>query len=151
MTKIKPGDIFEISTSKGKAYLHYVYNDKSIGYLVRVLPGLFKETPINIAELAASKERYMIYFPLLAAYKQKIVKLVGNHSVDKYVKPKYMRSKHIVNGVIKGWHIIDTDTWQRELTINLLPTQKCLSPWGIWNDSMLIEKLMTDWKLEEWE
>jgi len=49
-----------------------------------------------------------------------------------------------------GWHIIDTETWQRQLVKTLTPEQKQLSPWGIWNDTLLIENLVDDWELEKW-
>ncbi|BDA78463.1 hypothetical protein LPTSP3_g13930 [Leptospira kobayashii] len=49
MAKIKIGDIFEINTSKGNAYLHYIYQDKSVGDLIRVLPGLYSDRPSNLS------------------------------------------------------------------------------------------------------
>jgi len=73
MGRIKVGDIFEIHTPKGKAYLHYIYKDKTTGDLIRVLPGLYSERPASFDKLASSKERYVVIFPLLAASKQKIV------------------------------------------------------------------------------
>ncbi|MDQ0639853.1 hypothetical protein QF042_003418 [Pedobacter sp. W3I1] len=145
----KIGDIFEINTPKGKAYLHYIYKDPTIGDLVRVLPGLHCERPANFDKLAGSKERYMIYFPLAAANKQKIVEKVGSY-LFKFEKPKYMRTEHIVKGEFLGWHIINTDTWQRQLVKSLNSEQKQLSPWGIWNDTLLVENLVADWNLEKW-
>lgn len=150
MVKIKIGDIFEINTPKGKAYLHYVYKDKTIGDLIRVLPGLFLERPTNFEMLVGLKECYMIYFPLTFAYKQKIVDLVGNVSINNFTKPKFMRTEHIINGQFLGWHIIDTDTWQRQLVTVLTSEQKKLSPWGIWNDTLLIERLEQGWSLDNW-
>lgn len=147
--RIKLGDIFEINTLKGRAYLHYIYKDPTTGDLVRVLPGLHSERPANFDKLAGSKEKYMIYFPLVAANKQKIVEKVGSY-LSKFEKPKYMRTKHIVKGEFLGWHIIDTETWQRQLVKSLNSEQKQLSPWGIWNDTLLVENLVTDWSLEKW-
>jgi len=150
MKKVKIGDIFEINTTKGRAYLHYIYKDKAIGELVRILPGLYVDRPVNFDELASSKEKYMIYFPLGAANRQKIVEQVGYHSADKFEKPQHMRTEHIIQGEFLGWHIIDTDTWQRQLVKTLSSKQKQLSSWGIWNDTLLIEKLLEDWTLEKW-
>jgi hypothetical protein len=48
MAKIKLGDLFEINTPNGKAYLQYVYKDSTLGELVRVLPGLYKERPSEL-------------------------------------------------------------------------------------------------------
>lgn len=151
MRKIKVGDIFEISTSKGKSYLHYIYEDAKIGReLARVLPGLYSERPASFDILAASKERYMIFFPLSAANKRKIIEQVGYYPADSFNKPKQMRTEYKIRGEFLGWHIIDTDTWQRELVKELTPEQKELSDWASWNDTLLIEKLVDDWSLEKW-
>ena len=150
MTRIKLGDIFEIKTPKGKAYLHFIYRDKEIGDLVRVLSGLHTERPTKIEELAGQNEQFMIFFPLSAANRQKIVEHVGNYPIDGFEKPQLMRTEHYVRGEFLGWHIIDTDTWQRELIKKLTPQQKTLSPWGVWNDTLLIENLEKGWSLENW-
>lgn len=91
----------------------------------------------------------MIYFPLSTANKQKIVEKVGSY-LSKFEKPKYMRTEHIVKGEFLGWYIVNTDTWQRQLVKSLNSEQKQLSPWGIWNDTLLVENLVTDWSLEKW-
>ena len=61
-----------------------------------------------------------------------------------------MRTEHNIRGEFLGWHIVDTETWQRQLVKTLSPEQKKLSPWGIWNDTLLIENLVNDWSLEKW-
>ena len=45
MAKIKIGDVFEIETAKGKAYLQYAYLDKNGIEIIRVLRGLHSERP----------------------------------------------------------------------------------------------------------
>ena len=150
MARIKIGDIFEINTSKGKAYLHYIFKDKMTGELLRVLPGLYSERPASFDKLAGSKEKFMIFFPLSAANKQNIVERVGYYPAESFGKPNYMRTEHNVKGAFLGWHIVDTNTWQRHLVKNLTPEQKQLSPWGIWNDTLLIERLVDNWSLESW-
>lgn len=150
MAKIKVGDVFEISTSKGKAYLHYIHKDDSTGELIRVLQGLYAETPSNLDDLVATEERYIVSFPLSAATKREIVKPVGYYPALKFSKPQMMRTKHNMRGEFLGWHLVDTATWQRQLVGSLSPKQMKLSPWGIWNDTLLIERLVNDWSLEEW-
>lgn len=151
MAKVTIGDIYEINTPEGKAYLHYVYGDKSVGELIRVLPGLYSQRPDDLDKLAASEERFMVYFPLLAALKKKIIEYVDHYNLEGFTKPNYMRSTHKVRGEFLGWYIIDTNTWHRQLVKDLTPEQKRLSPWGIWNDTLLIERLVQGWTLEEWE
>ncbi|MCB9045969.1 MAG: hypothetical protein H6550_07500 [Chitinophagales bacterium] len=150
MNKIKPGDVFEINTARGRAYLHYIYMDENLGELIRILPGLYSDMPENIQEIVQMPERYVLYFPLNLAYKKKIVSLVGSHPVSGYSKPEYMRSKHLVRNEFLGWHIINTDTWMRKLVPKLSSKQRKLSPWGIWSIPLLIENLEKDWSLEEW-
>jgi len=150
MGKIKTGDIFEIETSKGKAYLHYAFKDETNGELIRVLPGLYSDQPKNLKELAVEDERFLVFFPLSAANRKKIVKKVGHHDLDSFARPEYMRVEHYIRGKFLGWHIINTDTWERDLVKELDDCQKKLSPWGIWNDTLLIERLEEDWTLDSW-
>lgn len=150
MKKIQLGDIFEIQTSKGFGYIHYIYEDKSSGSLVRVLSGVYASKPTNLDDIAQRPEQFMIFFPLVAARNRKIVTLVGHHDIDAFPKPAFMRSEHNIRGQRLGWHIINTDTWQRKLVAELTEEYRKLSPWGIWNDTLLIERLDSNWKLSEW-
>ncbi|WP_437922381.1 hypothetical protein [Sphingobacterium sp. LRF_L2] len=128
MARIKVGDIFEIDTPKGKAYLHYIHKDPVTVALVRVLQGLHSERPANFEELAEQKERYLISFPLGPAASRKIVERVGFYSASEFSKPKFMRQQHNVRGEFLGWHIVDTDTLHRQLVKTLTVEQKELSP-----------------------
>lgn len=150
MKKIKIGDVFEISTPKGYAYLHYIKKDKTIGELVRVLPGLYSEEPTDIKKTVGSDELFYIFFPLSFAYKKGIVRLVNNCEASNYDVPKYMRTEHNVRGEFLGWHIVNTQTWERTLVKTLNAEQIKFSPWGVWNDTLLIERLTNNWSLEEW-
>jgi hypothetical protein len=151
MTKIKLGDIFEINTPKGKAYLHYIYKDDTIGELIRVLPGLFPDRPLSFEDIVCCEERFLIFFPLSIACKRKIVEYVGFYPADNFKKPEFMRSKHIIKGDFLVWHSLFTLTWKRQLVIKLTSNQKKLSPWRIWNDTLLIENLIENWSLENWK
>lgn len=150
MAKIKVGDIFELNTPKGKAYLHYIHNDKVTGELIRVLKGLYNKIPDDFEKLVNTEERYMISFPVSAATKKNILRHVGFCSAQNFNKPKYMRTQHNIRGEFLGWHIVDTGTWQRQLVKTLSDEEKKLSPWGAWNDTLLIEKLVQDWSLDQW-
>lgn len=150
MKKLRIGDIFEITTPVGKAYLHYIYENPSIGSLIRILQGLHQNTPDDIHNLVCSQEQFMIFFPLAAAYKKNIVQNVGFFPAERYTKPQFMRTEHNLKGISLGWHIVNTDSWHRQLVENLTPELKKLSPWGIWNDTLLIENLNSSWSLEKW-
>ena len=145
MNKIKIGDIFEINTPKGKAYLHYIYVDEDKIELIRVLPGLYSERPNHLDKLASSPERYVIGFPLAPAYRKGIIERVGFYPADSFCKPRFMREPH---GIL-GWHIVDTNTLYREFVEKLTLQQKTFSSWGVINDTMLIEWLVDDWSLDK--
>lgn len=150
MSRIKIGDLFEIITPRGKAYLHYVHQSEDMGELIRVLPNLYEERPNNLQKIVDGDELFYVFFPLKFAFKNKIVDKVGNFDSSKYDKPQFMKTEHVVQDDFLGWYIVNTDTWQREFVESLNENQKELSPWGIWNDTLLIEKLSSGWNLQEW-
>lgn len=151
MAKIKLGDIFEIDTLKGKAYFQCVKIDKLRGDMIRVFNKLYKEQPNPIESTINVKDSYFIGFALSAANHKKLVKKVWNVPLeDDFELPKYMRDKHVIKGQFLGWHIIDTNTLKRVLVQQLSSDQSDLSPWGIWNDTLLKERLESGWSLENW-
>ena len=125
MRKIQIGDVFEITTPKGKSYFQYVYGHKTIGELIRILPELYQDEPKDMLPLVAEKELYFVHFPLKAAYKSKIVKLIGDFKVPSdLILPQKMRTKHIVRGEFICWHIVDYETWKNESVKELTENQK---------------------------
>lgn len=150
MNKLNIGDIYEITTPKGKAYLHYIFKDNTISELVRVLDGIFVNPPDNFEELIKKKEKFMIFFPLKYALKLGIVVKVGFALSESYSRPQFMRTEKRIQNEFLGWEIIDTESWKRFFVKELSESQKLLSPWGIWNDTLLIERLLSDWSLENW-
>lgn len=150
MKKIEIGDIFEINTPEGKAYLHYVYIDDTKIELLRVMPGLYLHRPDNFELLVKAPESFLVRFPVAAAYRKKIVEKVAHYPIGTFSKPKFMRSIEFRQEEFMGWYIVNTETLQRKLVKELNAEQKKLSPFGIWNDTLLIEKLATGWSLDQW-
>lgn len=152
MKRIKVGDVFEIDTPKGRAYIQYVLKNKMIGELIRVLPGVYENQPDNLLQIVNAKEEYFVHFPVKAANKQKIINLMGNFGLPKGIDiPKQFRTKKMdKHGTPIGWQIIDYETWQRETVDELLDEHKKISPWGIWNDTLLIERISQGWNLDNW-
>lgn len=150
MKRIQIGDVFEIITPKGKGYFQYVYNNKKITELIRILPSLYLEQPKDMVQVVTKKEVYFVHFPLKAAYRRRIVKLVGSYDLPNELElPKKMRTVYRV-GNLMCWHIVDYNTWKRESVKELNEEQKKLSPWDIWNDTFLIERLAEGWTPEKW-
>ena len=119
------------------------------GQMVRVLPGFFEDEPENLVGLISDSELFSVFFPLQSAHRKGLVEKISNHSLpENYKKPEYMRSRHVIRGEFKGWHIINTKTKKRELVKELSNFQIGLSPWGIWNDTLLVERLVEGWTPE---
>jgi hypothetical protein len=152
MAKLNVGDIFEIKTAKGKSFFQYVYSNTNVGELIRILPGLYQDNTPDLKEIVKSNELFYVHFPLKAAVKQKIVNFIGNYDIPKdFEIPKYMRSKKVdQKGNFICWQIINYETWVRESVIELSNDQKKLSPWGVWNDTLLAERLSEKWTPEKW-
>ena len=98
------------------------------------------------------KERYSVHFVVKAAHRKKIIERVGKFKIPiDYKVPTKARTEHNVRGEFLGWHIVDQKTLKRELKQKLNMEEILLSPHGNPNDSLLIEWLETDWKLESWK
>lgn len=149
--RIKIGDVFVINTKKGNAYLQFVYDNKNICELVRILPGLYQQQP-DISKLVLLKEKYCIHFPIKGAAKKGIVINVGNYPIPiNFEIPNNMRTDFSDStGKLISWHIIDYNTWNRKSVIKLNENQIRLSPFEIWNDTLLVERLEDEWDLEKW-
>ena len=66
--KIEIGDIFEVPTAIGNAYIQYMAEvDQTT--LIRLLPGVYHE-PVDLEKLVQQKERYICFVPLGIAYEE---------------------------------------------------------------------------------
>jgi hypothetical protein len=148
--EINYGDVFSIKTTKGLTYLQYVAKDRFGIEQIRVLAGSFKSECTDVLGLVESTEQFIVGFPLLAAYKRKIVNFVGSYPLNNFKSPKFFRTRHNVRGEILGWHIVNAETLYHELVKELTDEQKLLSPWGCWNDTLLIEMLDEGFSLQNW-
>lgn len=62
-----------------------------------------------------------------------------------------MRTERFTENGHEGWYIVDTATWKRTKVKELTPEQQSLSPWGIWNDTLLVERIEKGWSLDNWK
>jgi len=149
--KIVPGDIFCIKTSKGYGFVQYIETDNLGIEYVRVLFPLKAEPSIDQKDVD-QKERLSIGFPLKASIRKKILLKIENLTIPaNYKLNEFSRSKHILKGEFLGWYIINRLTLERELKVKLGIEDLKLSPYGIFNDTLLIEYLEKDWRLEDWK
>ncbi len=149
MLRIKVGDVFEFKTNKGFVYLHYLLKDKEIGDLIGIIEGYFDKTPKKFTEIVGNKSFY-VFFPLSFANNKNIVTKVGHIPDSNFIKPEFMRTEQNEGDKLIGWDIVNTNTWTREFRAKLNSWEKELSPWGIWNDTLLRERLEDNWSLQNW-
>ncbi len=150
MINIKIGDIFEIPTKKGLAYMQYLkapINNSQIEK-VRIFYTLFETRPLNIIEVLNS-DYFFLSFVVGAAIRKNIISKVDHCSLPIDLEyPRYFRTEHLFKE--NWWNIVDSITYDRESVEHLSEGQKKLSPWGTWNDTRLIENLENGWTLNKW-
>lgn len=148
---IRIGDIFELSTPKGFAYVQYVYEDVTCGSLIRVLPGLFEARPSSFERLVQMREPFVVYFPLKAAVNRRIVHVVGTSPLpfDRVYPPPLISGGEVLpNGHRVKWRIYKGDGTMTLLD-ELDAEQRTYSPYEVWNDTLLIERICSGWKPED--
>jgi len=109
--KARIGDIAEMVTPAGLAYLQYSHDDDGcgMGQLVRVLPGLHDIRPDDFAELARQKELYFVFYTLEYALRAGQTQIVSNQPVPEWAVPvPLMRQPGLRNadGIVANWRII---------------------------------------------
>ena len=147
--KIEIGDIFEVPTAIGNAYIQYMAEvDQTT--LIRLLPGVYHE-PVDLEKLVQQKERYICFVPLGIALRRKYIRKVGFSEVKKFQVPKYFKTVETVCGVFKGWVIVNNHTLERKLVKKPTKKQQKYPPYGIWGIEFLIDRIEKNWNPETWE
>jgi hypothetical protein len=159
--KIKLGDVIAISTARGKAYAQYCFHHRyldasraggSYGALIRILPGIFPEQPINLDSLVEAEHLYSIFFPLQAAVNRGIVTVVGNYRIPPFAQPLPLFRHgfgHPKTNKVAEWSVWDGDKLTKVGA--LTPQIKKLPLLSIWNDTLLRERIESGWLPEHSE
>lgn len=86
--KLHPGDVVEIETSGGLAYVQVTHNHPSYPEVVRALPGLHESRPANIEGLAKEPSLFIAMLPLGDAIEKKRLKAtkIGAAAIPKESK-----------------------------------------------------------------
>ncbi len=79
--KPRIGDVYELSTEAGLAYIQYTHLTEDELPLVRVLPGLYDSRPGDIASLVQQRECYFTYYVLPYALRDGDITLVSNEPI----------------------------------------------------------------------
>ena len=84
----KKGDVLEIATEKGFAYVQYTHYHPECGELIRVLQD-FYDTPLNSEEIevfTAQRYRFSLFICWDYCVSQKGIRLVGNFPISSEAK-----------------------------------------------------------------
>ncbi|MBK8519554.1 MAG: hypothetical protein WAT20_02385 [Ferruginibacter sp.] len=148
--KIEIGEVFAIKTKIGFGFIQYVGVGNLGIEIIRVLETIKETNEISQLEVNIP-ERFTVQFVVKAALRKKILIKTGLFKVpDFYQIPNKARTKHIIRGEFLGWHIVDQLTLKIELKKVLSKDDLLLSPHGIPNDTLLIEYLENDLRLDKW-
>ena len=153
LKNVKYGDVFELATTMGMAYFQCVKETPvTESEIIRIFPGVYKDViSAKLDELAKQQEIFFVQFPVKYGVRKNVIKFVGNFNVpENTVVPKYYRDKHIVKGEFISWHIIDIQTLKIESVRELSEEHRKLSPAGMWNDTLLAERIAEGWTPEKW-
>jgi hypothetical protein len=149
MTKnVAIGAVVEISTAKGLAYIQNTGRWPKWGYLIRVLPGLYKKRPADLQSLVRQKERFVIFFALQRAIAEGHFKVVGQEDVPPCQEPRLFRAPGFIDRAgkvrnwviwdgVKSWRVDTLDEEQRKLPLRVIP-----------NLISLVHKIETNWTPE---
>lgn len=146
MKKLQVGDIVEIATPCGKAYAQLINSHRQYGSLLRVLRGVHNDRPPDLNRLVAGETQFVVFFPLLAAVKARIVEIVGSEQVPEEFKPFPVFRAGVADpktGKVATWWLWDGD---REWKVGALNEElKRLPIRGVWNDTLLVERIVSGW------
>jgi hypothetical protein len=153
MKLIPIGEILEVSTPNGLAYLHVAARGNIEGLdFVRVLPGVFPQRPSDFEALVDTRELCYLQLPIGPLVRMKYAFRVGNIARDSLHVPKFMRSPiPSPKGYVGGWHIVDLKTYKRQFVQTLSDEQKKLSTYGIPTHMLLLEIIERGLPTEEWD
>lgn len=149
MARLKIGDVIEIKTKIGLSYAQYAHKHKQYGALLRVFSDSYGSRPEGFAELVKSSPAFVCFFPLNAAVDQGIVSVVGNIDLPVEARAFPTFRAGVVDPAtrkVSVWWLWDGEKEWRvgELTAE----QRRLPIRGVWNDTLLVERLESGWTPE---
>ncbi len=149
--KARFGDVFEVRTPQGLAYLQYTSKHPEYSDTVRILPGLFKTRP-SPDELAAltTQEGYFTFYLVSLAVRHGLVELIGNYPIPAGLEApsKLLRAGFRTSeGKALAWFLWD-GTHETLLKRELTPEEQRISLAQMWNHEFLVHRLAEQWRPE---
>lgn len=146
----KIGDLIEIPTTVGFSYAQYTHKHPQYGALLRVFPGVFEKRPSSYSKILASTPLFSCFFPLNAAIREEIVAIANHGEVPTALQEFPIFRAGAVNPELKRvqtWWLWDGE---KEWPIgDLNPDQRKLPIRGVWNDTLLKERIVSGWTPEK--
>jgi len=147
----KIGDVIEIPTSKGLAYVQYTHYHKGppvYGSLIRVLQGFYETRPSKqeLSEIVKKPHRFQTFCPVHYGVNIGDWELVGNFSIpefaQKFLTFKSSNSSPKIDPKEKKWWLWDGErSWKVEKIS--LKEQKKYPLKKVCNDTALIKNIET--------
>jgi hypothetical protein len=148
MARIKIGDIVEIPLTAGFGYAIVSHKHDKYGHLLRVFEGTWEYPLDRLEELLDRGEQFMCFFPLGAAVRRKIVSIAGNLPVPESMTafPIFRSGLVNTNRKVDNWFLWDGEkSWRIG---DLKPEQRKLPVRGIWNDTLLVDRIESGYRPE---
>ncbi|WP_145291857.1 hypothetical protein [Pirellulimonas nuda] len=143
------GAVLEIPTSSGLAYALCTHYQRGYGALLRVFEKLYGTRPSDVPRIAEDGVRFSVFFPLEQAIKQRVFSIVGQVAIPDELQSFPVFRAGVIDPKTKKvatWWLWDGHTEWR--VGQLKPEQRKLPIRGIWNDTMLVERIVSDWRPE---
>ena len=141
----KAGDILELDTKAGLAYVQYTHQHPLMGGVIRVLPGIFLARPDDFHELSLRRERFVACFPVRTAVSKGILHIVAHETIPAYARefPIFRTGPLDGNGQVSDWWLWDgTRSWH---VGKLSAAQRKFPLKSIWNDTLLATRIADGW------
>src|SRR5687768_5798610 len=138
------GDLYEMWTPCGLAYLQYTHEDARMGSLAHVLAGLHPERPKDVPALA-STHRFFVFVPIAPAARAGDLTLVGHAEVPtEFQRLPVFRHELGGDGSRYGWILRDGD---REVGKRkpLSATEQSIPGYEIWTYGLLVDRVGSGW------
>jgi hypothetical protein len=145
--KAKPGDLLEIETPKGLAYVQYVGQHPEYGDVIRVLPGFHEHRDSDFNGFI-EKPGYLAFYSARASVAQGLSRIVGSYPLGIEVPNNVRRAgARAKTGEILTW-IVESDGYEivRE---RLSEMEKQLPIAAVWDHELLVMRISQEWMPEK--
>lgn len=139
----------EVPTKKGFTYCQITHKHAHYGSLIRVLAPFYIARPIDFTRVVTQDESFKLFFPVGACVSRKIFEIVANESVPAEASVFPIFKCGIADPTTKK-----VETWwlwdgEREWRVGTLSEEQSKYPLrGIWNDTLLIQRIEEGWRSE---